>query len=108
MNKEIEEAITYLRRVIKTSKETAYNLVYQDIDIQCLEIVLNYIEELEKENADAKEYADEVWRKQEELRNKIEELEERKDTKKELIDKIIGSTQLVSKDGEKFEFRRIK
>lgn len=47
MNKEVKEAIKYLRRVIKTSKETAYNLVYQDIDIQCLEIVLNYIEELE-------------------------------------------------------------
>ena len=80
MNKRREEAIKYLQRVIKTSKETAYNLVYQDIDIQCLEIVLNYIEELEG----------------------------RKNTSKELIDKIIESTQLVSKDGEKFEFKEIK
>lgn len=47
-DEEQREAITYLRRVIKTSKETAYNLVYQDIDIKCLEIVLDYIEELEK------------------------------------------------------------
>lgn len=80
MNEETKEAIKYLQRVIKVSKETAYNLVYQDIDIQCLEIALDYIEELEG----------------------------RKDTKRELIDKIIGSTQLVSKDGKNFDFRRIK
>lgn len=72
MNKGREEAIKYLRRVIKVSRETAYNLVYQDLDIQCLEIALDY----------------------------IEELEERKDTEE--------STHLVSKEGENFDFRRIK
>ena len=71
MNKRREEAIKYLRRVIKTSRETAYNLVYQDLDIQCLEIVLDHIEELEK-----------------------------KDTEE--------STQLVSKDGKNFEFKKVK
>ena len=48
-SEEQREAINYLQRVIKTSKETAYDLVYQDIDIKCLEIVLDYIEELKKE-----------------------------------------------------------
>ena len=47
-SKETEESINYFKRVIKTSKETVYNLVYQDIDIKCLEILLNHIEELEK------------------------------------------------------------
>lgn len=83
MNKGTEEAIKYLRRVIKTSKETAYNLVYQDLDIQCLEIVLDYIE---------KECIDKQV-----IRDKIEQLE-----------KDNGSTQLVSKDGGNFEFKKVK
>ena len=51
-NKETEEAINYLQRVIKVSKETAYDLFYRDIDIKCLEIALDYIEELEKNKID--------------------------------------------------------
>lgn len=52
MKKETEEAIDYLYRVVKTSKETAYNLVYQDRDIKHIETLLDYIKALEREIKD--------------------------------------------------------
>ena len=79
-SEEAEKAISRIQYLIKVSKETMYNIALSDYDIEKIEILLNY----------------------------IEELEERKDTKKELIDKIIESTQLVSKDGENFEFKEVK
>lgn len=48
MDKEIiKTAIDRLQRITKVSRNTAYDLVYSEIDIKSTEIVLEYIKELE-------------------------------------------------------------
>ena len=46
MNEETKEAIAYMKRVVEIGKNTAYSLRYNDIDIACIEILLNYIKDL--------------------------------------------------------------
>lgn len=77
-SKEVEEAINKTKQLKQFIKEKGKDFCFYDnenavIGYECLNVVLNYISEIEKENADAKEYADDVWRKQEELRVKLEE-----------------------------------
>ena len=73
-SKEVEEDIEHLKNKIKSINR---KFTHEEIlrNIEAIENILSYISELEEENEDAKEYADVVWRKQEELRVKIEELE---------------------------------
>ena len=53
MKKETKEAIDYLHRILKLNKNTAYDLVLGETEIKCLEIALEYIKELERENKDS-------------------------------------------------------
>ena len=48
MDEATKEAIGYLERVVQLSKNTAYDLVYRDIDIKCIEILLDYIKKVEE------------------------------------------------------------
>ena len=75
MNEEVvKQAKDRLQRIIYVSRNTAYDLVYSEIDIKCTEILLDYIEELIKLN---KELAsNQLFIKQEydNLKQKIREL----------------------------------
>lgn len=83
-SKEVSKAIKVIQRDITDyEEELEIEIEFEDgIDEQHVsyliqqktsyETVLNYISELEKENKDAKEYADDVWRKQEELKSDLE------------------------------------
>ena len=84
-SKEVEEAIKNCNlllvgditlHIIDDDGGTAYAGTVNKQYNEDLKTVLNYISELEKENTDAKEYADDVWRKQEELRAENEKLQD--------------------------------
>lgn len=87
-SKEVSKAIKVIQRDITDyEEELEIEIEFEDgIDEQHVsyliqqktsyETVLNYISELEKKNKDAKEYADDVWRKQEELRAEKDKLQD--------------------------------
>lgn len=60
-SKEVEKAISRLQYIIKVSKETAYDIMYSEYDIEKTETVLNYIKELERELKIVDEYASLLW-----------------------------------------------
>ena len=90
MDKEIvKTAIDRLQRITEVSHNTAYDLVYSEIDIKSTEIVLEYIKQLEEDNKRLREDYVLLQNASDEYEDKLEGLPNKISNKiKEISDKI--------------------